>query len=390
MAFRREALLSVNGFDPVYRKAGDDVDMCWRLQQAGMWITFAPGAFVWHHRRQGPRAYLRQQAGYGEAEALLYFKHPDKFNARGEGRWRGVLYGGSLQGVRVAKPVIYHGTFATGLFQCIYQPGPAHWATLPATLEWHLAVVMIALLGVAWAPLWAVATVMLLLAFGVAAAQASQARLPRSYDGVLARLIVAGLCYAQPLLRSWKRYRTRIFADHAPPAPGPREGKGTDRLPLTGRRTVGYWTEDGIGRVQLLGCVIAYLNEHRWGKAVDSGWGDADLEIHCRPLGVVRVCTVEEGHGGPRRLIRVRYRLRPGAPLYLAAGAGLTAAGVAAGLGSWPAAAVAGTCFAVWFGLWWLATRRAARVLAVFDTWAADLGLLRHDQPANRDQNADR
>src|SRR5262249_31909199 len=68
MAFRREALERVNGFDPQYRKAGDDVDVCWRLQQAGGWITFAPGAFVWHHRRQTPRTYLRQQAGYGEAE----------------------------------------------------------------------------------------------------------------------------------------------------------------------------------------------------------------------------------------------------------------------------------------------------------------------------------
>src|SRR5439155_19761926 len=48
MAYRREALLAINGFDPVYRKAGDDVDVCWRLQQAGYWITFAPGASVWH------------------------------------------------------------------------------------------------------------------------------------------------------------------------------------------------------------------------------------------------------------------------------------------------------------------------------------------------------
>ena len=132
MAFRREALEAINGFDPQYRKAGDDVDVCWRLQQAGYWITFAPGAFVWHHRRQSPRAYLRQQAGYGEAEALLRFKHPDQFNGRGDGKWRGVLYGASLPGP-AARPsaIIYRGTFGTGLFQCLYQPGPAHWAMLP-------------------------------------------------------------------------------------------------------------------------------------------------------------------------------------------------------------------------------------------------------------------
>src|SRR5262245_22441179 len=42
MGFRREALLAINGFDRQFRKAGDDVDVCWRLQQAGQWITFAP------------------------------------------------------------------------------------------------------------------------------------------------------------------------------------------------------------------------------------------------------------------------------------------------------------------------------------------------------------
>ena len=32
MAFRREALLAIDGFNPVYLRAGDDVDVCWRLQ----------------------------------------------------------------------------------------------------------------------------------------------------------------------------------------------------------------------------------------------------------------------------------------------------------------------------------------------------------------------
>src|SRR5207237_5750286 len=65
MAFRRESLLAINGFDAQYRKAGDDVDVCWRLQQAGQWISFAPGAIVWHHRRHSPRASLRASAGDG-------------------------------------------------------------------------------------------------------------------------------------------------------------------------------------------------------------------------------------------------------------------------------------------------------------------------------------
>ena len=36
---------------PVYRAAGDDVDLCWRLQNQGDFIVYAPAAMVWHHRR---------------------------------------------------------------------------------------------------------------------------------------------------------------------------------------------------------------------------------------------------------------------------------------------------------------------------------------------------
>ena len=35
MAFRRDALLAIGGFNPIYLRAGDDVDVCWRLQSRG-------------------------------------------------------------------------------------------------------------------------------------------------------------------------------------------------------------------------------------------------------------------------------------------------------------------------------------------------------------------
>ncbi|MGH7029367.1 MAG: glycosyltransferase, partial [Stellaceae bacterium] len=72
MAFRREALLRLGGFDPVYRAAGDDVDICWRFQDAGHVIGFSPAAIVWHFRRNTVKAYCNQQRGYGKAEALVY------------------------------------------------------------------------------------------------------------------------------------------------------------------------------------------------------------------------------------------------------------------------------------------------------------------------------
>jgi GT2 family glycosyltransferase len=51
MAFRREALLAVGGFDARFRVAGDDVDVCWALQARGETLGFHPAAMVWHRRR---------------------------------------------------------------------------------------------------------------------------------------------------------------------------------------------------------------------------------------------------------------------------------------------------------------------------------------------------
>src|SRR6185369_8344616 len=108
----------------------------------------------------------------------------------GDGKWRGVVYGPSLRGLSLSGDFIYHGTFGTGLFQCIYQPGPAHWAMLPATLEWHLAILLVALAGLFWLPILAGAGVMLAISLLVAALQARQARLAPQYDGLGSRLVV--------------------------------------------------------------------------------------------------------------------------------------------------------------------------------------------------------
>jgi O-antigen biosynthesis protein len=389
MAFWRAALEAVNGFDSQYRKAGDDVDLCWRLQSAGCWITFAPGAFVWHHRRQGPRAYLRQQAGYGEAEALLRFKHPDRFTSSGDGKWRGVLYGASLQGLCLDKPIMYCGIFGTGLFQCIYQPGPAHWAMLPATLEWHVVTVVVALAALFSPLVWCVVAVMGSLSLLVAALQAAQARLETQRAGPASRLLVMALCYAQPLVRSWVRYRTRLFAYRPPDLHADFPKRGVDCLPLNGVRTVTYWTEEGFDRTELLGLVIAYLNEHGWGKTVDSGWEHWDLEIHCHPWTVVQVCTSQEDHGGNKRLIRVRYRLRlSGTTRILGVLSGVGGAIVFV-LGGWEIAGIA-AAFVLLAGavLWWRGTRRASRALAMFDGFAHSLRLLPCDATGTPRQDA--
>ncbi|MFO0810208.1 MAG: glycosyltransferase [Gemmataceae bacterium] len=380
MAFRRDALLAVKGFDPVYRKAGDDVDVCWRLQQAGHWITFAPGAFVWHHRRQTPRAYFRQQAGYGEAEALLRFMHPDKFNGRGDGKWRGVVYGPSLRGLALSEAIIYRGTFGTGLFQCVYQPAPAHWAMLPGSLEWHATAMLLAAAAV-YDPRALVGVVgMLVLSLIVAAVQAAQARIAPAHDSFRTRLLVMALCYAQPLVRSWARYRTRFFAYRTPQAPAGAPPTADCALPLSGRRTVTYWSEHGLDRLQLIGCAIQDFTENRWGRTIDSGWADWDVEVYCHLWTVVQIATAEEEHGGGKKLVRVRYRLRPSGYLKALIAVTLLIGATGAGLLSWLDEAVCAGLLAVATGLWWHGTRRAALAVAVIDRWAADMGMVRMDR----------
>ncbi|MGH7264199.1 MAG: glycosyltransferase, partial [Candidatus Rokuibacteriota bacterium] len=165
MSVRKTALEAIGGFDPRFRVAGDDVDVCWRLQARGGTIGFHPAAVVWHHRRNSVRAYWRQQRGYGKAEALLAQKWPEKYNDLGHVGWAGRLYGPGLAGLLARGGRIYHGTWGSAPFQSLYQPAPGRLASLVAMPEWYLITLGLAamsLLGVAWRPLLAAGPLCLL------------------------------------------------------------------------------------------------------------------------------------------------------------------------------------------------------------------------------------
>jgi len=114
----KSAFQAVGGFDPDFQTAGDDVDFCWRLRDAGFRLGFVPGAFVWHWRRPSLAAFLRQQRGYGKAERLLMAKHPERFAPSGETVWRGFIYGGGPVTV-TADSIIYHGSMGNAGYQAI-------------------------------------------------------------------------------------------------------------------------------------------------------------------------------------------------------------------------------------------------------------------------------
>ena len=102
MAFRKAALEEIGGFDERFRVAGDDVDVCWRLQESGWTLGFSAGAVVMHRRRDSVRRYLKQQYGYGKAEALLERKWPSRYNRAGSSRWSGRIYDSLAHGLRPA------------------------------------------------------------------------------------------------------------------------------------------------------------------------------------------------------------------------------------------------------------------------------------------------
>jgi hypothetical protein len=210
MAFRRDGLLAIGGFDPIYTSAGDDVDVCWKLLERGESIGFSPAAQVRHHRRATVKGYLRQQRGYGRAEKLLSGAHPERFNRLGQARWSGFIYGGVGLLPRVLRPVVYHGDLGLAPFQPISRrPTDAATAWGTALLPFAAPLVAItALLGLVepWAWVLAALLVLSVPAFGLAVAGSVRPDRGEPTPWRL-RALVGWLHLAQPFYRTWGRLR---------------------------------------------------------------------------------------------------------------------------------------------------------------------------------------
>lgn len=312
MAFRKPALQEIAGFDPQFRAAGDDIDICWRLQDQGYTIGFSPAAIVWHYRRNTVKDYLKQQRGYGKAEALVYFKHPHRFNLLGQARWMGRIYGGLAAAVTFQQPVIYSGMFGKGLFQTLYQPSVPVLAYLPLTLEWNiLALLLIGLLvATGINPLWGIAP--FILSWLMCFIGAWQAPIDSRFQGLGGRLLVALLIYLGPLVRSWERYKWRIKGlGKVDPIPWQKTQQKLQISWLQSSITLAYWTDSGLEKESILQGMIDFLLYRKYFVAINDGWSDWDLTIH-RGLwlrALIRVCA--ENHGGNKRVLRVKSTFCP-------------------------------------------------------------------------------
>lgn len=388
MAFYKSVLDELGGFDPIFTQAGDDVDLCWRLQQAGYRIGFSPAAFVWHSRRSTVREYLKQQSGYGQAEAMLVRKHPEHFNTLGGGLWRGRIYTPAKLGVLLRRPLIYHGAFGGGWFQTLYTSEPASLLMLSTTLEYHALVVL---------PLWVLTATLprlvplaitsMLVPAAVCVAAGAQACLPPARTRWWSRPLVALLFFLQPLARGWARYGGRLRRQ---PVPGtPRASLESLALrhgdePLD---TVNYWSEQRHDRLQFVAAVLKRLDDRSWPNRPDLGWSEFDVELQGDRWCQLQLTTAIEEHPAGRQLLRCRLRgrwsLLAGVVFWSSLGLELVIAGLG---GFW------------WLGLpvltlplfHWLLARREqdlqSVVIAFLDELAKEWKLVkvRHDRAKDR------
>jgi GT2 family glycosyltransferase len=372
MAFYTHALRQVNGFDPQFRKAGDDVDVIWRLQHLGYTIGFSPSAQVWHYRRNTVKAYLKQQRGYGEAEALLKYKHPDHFNTLGASHWRGKIYGGEEIGVRLGGDVIYHGIFGTGLFQTIYRKPASMVAMMMMSIEWHLLASFMTILGLAFPPFLWMALFMFVTPVALSITAAVQAPMPR-HRHWLTRPLIAFLHFRQPIARGWARYSVRLKAKVLK-----HEARGAlpmHELPFdpNDRKTLRYWSKVH-DRLTLLEQVKEQLQQSGWRMRLDSGWAGWDMEIYGSRYVKARLTTATEHHHGVGMLTRVRVELLMSKFAMVLLAGGLMLAGLLT-LYLWPFSRPALMIPLIWWAMYLVSRARlSGPVLGLIDAAAEKAG----------------
>jgi GT2 family glycosyltransferase len=340
MAFRREALLSIDGFNPVYLRAGDDVDICWRLQARGFRIGFAPAALVWHHRRPSVKAYWHQQVGYGEGEAWLDAHHPEKFLGR-QMLWRGRIYSPlpflrSAVGNRVNT-----GVWGTAAFPSIYSIRTPQWQFLPHSPVWLAASLLLLMGGFFarlmgtdgwWVPFAAgtLGWTITLLRCVIFAWRSNLIGLPSigpcspAQSRHLYRALITWLHLVQPIARLWGNVRglslsQGVAPQHVTrhpwktPVPAPRDAWAAVRLMTGGGGEQSFWSETRTSHPMLLTELVGVLRACRPAQLVhvDEGWhADRDLSIAIGRWGWLHLRTLVEDHENGC-LFRVRARLRP-------------------------------------------------------------------------------
>ena len=361
MAFRKSALEAIDGFDVRFRIAGDDVDLCWRLQDRGWTLGFSPAAMVWHHRRNAVKTYLKQQLNYGKAEADLEKKWPEKYNAAGHIPWAGRLYfKGFEKLLGCFRGRVYQGTWGSALFQSIYEPAPSLLWSLPMMPEWYVVVAALAGLsglGLEWKPLlfafplFLAAAIIPLIHAVMCGMKADFSTEGRSKKDIWKlRALTAALHVLQPLARLRGRIRLGLTPWRSCTVTG-------IALPWPWPRTFTVWSEQWQAQTTWLETLEAGFKEIKRVVARGGDFDEWDLQLRGGLLGSARLLMAVEEHGGGKQLLRFRAWPR-------CAPAGIAFSLFFAVLGAWAALSQAWTACAVLNGLAFFILMRIAQECA--------------------------
>ena len=340
-AFRKQALEAVGGFDPRFRTAGDDVDVCWALQTAGFNLVFSPAAVVWHCARRTVWGYWKQQFDYGRAEALLEAKWPDKYNLAGHPTWTGRVYGRGATHTVGLSGRIYGGIRGSAPFQFMYR---AKTGAIGLTLrlpEWYLLLATLALLsgiGLLWRPLLVAFPLLIsggaltLLHSGLEAAHASFPRPPLNFFGIVRRRSLIALFHIlQPLARlsgrataglpAWRKLEALAFS-----------------LPLSGH----YATicPDWESAQQTISALEEALRSELVFFQAGGSYAAWDFEARGGIIGGIRMLTAVEDIASGQQLVRVRVWPAFHCQAMIVMGLLTALALAAAGNGAWLASAL--------------------------------------------------
>jgi GT2 family glycosyltransferase len=348
-SIRKDVLTELGGFDPQFRAAGDDVDLCWRLQEAGHRISFNPAATVWHHRRNSVRAYWRQQRGYGRAEALLERKWPQRYNAAGHVTWGGDMYGKAFARLAFKRSRIYNGVCGFAPFQTLYQGTPSVLDSLARLPEWYLAIGVLACLSalaLVWAPLLYVVplfgvTLFLPLVDALYSGLWTRFGRRRMREVWQLRAITSFLHATQPLARLVGRTEYGLTPWRRRPPVG---------FALPRRRRFAIWLETWRAPEDRLADLIAALRRTGLGVRLGGAFDQWDVEVRGGMFGAVRVLFAAEDHGAGTQLVRFRISPRYSRAATSVALALLALAIAAAVAGAWIAAVLLGAISAAFLG----------------------------------------
>lgn len=314
LVIRKEALIAIGGFREEFTTAGDDVDICWRLRINGGKLRFVPAAVVWHHRRFTVQAYLRQQSGYGYAEAMLMAHYPERFAWFSGAHWRGIIYGDDGQLRSLDNQTIHFGLHGLAPFQCIYTSGNTSLWQRFTGLPWFIFVLIALTLGLLFWPLLLIAGLMMAISWVTPLQHASARDFMFSHPTWTQKVLLFFLCYTQPITRDWARLRGMMLLQAWPdgslqwswPKLSPSPCKPNSRW----SQGV-FWSEQGINRDALLPIMKQLSPDHglQWSETGDHSLCDAELITKQGwRYGLV---SVTEYHEGLKRLTRVAFGPTP-------------------------------------------------------------------------------